>query len=69
MSNNTMLFLQPAASKHRFITGLAAAVADEPRALDRRSRTTARRRRGERALRFPRMIGWRFRMEISIWRT
>ena len=27
-----MLFLQPAASKHRFITGLAAAVADEPRA-------------------------------------
>jgi hypothetical protein len=31
-TNNTMLFLQPAASKHRFITGLAAAVADEPRA-------------------------------------
>jgi hypothetical protein len=31
-TNNTMLFLQPAASKHQFITGLAAAVADEPRA-------------------------------------
>jgi len=31
-TNNTMLFLQPAASKHRFITGLAAAVSDEPRA-------------------------------------
>jgi hypothetical protein len=31
-TNNTMLFLQPAASKHRFITGLAEAVADEPRA-------------------------------------
>jgi hypothetical protein len=31
-TNNTMLFLQPAASKHRFITGLAAAVADELRA-------------------------------------
>jgi len=31
-TNNTMLFLQPAASKHRFITGLAAAVAEEPRA-------------------------------------
>jgi hypothetical protein len=31
-TNNRMLFLQPAASKHRFITGLAEAVADEPRA-------------------------------------
>lgn len=31
-TNNTMLFLQPAASKHRFIAGLSAAVADEPRA-------------------------------------
>ena len=31
-TNNTMLFLQPAASKHRFIAGLAAAVADELRA-------------------------------------
>jgi hypothetical protein len=31
-TNNTMLFLQPAASKHRFVTGLAAAVADELRA-------------------------------------
>ena len=31
-TNNTMLFLQPAVSKHRFITGLAAGVADEPRA-------------------------------------
>jgi len=31
-TNNTMLFLQPAASKHRFIAGLSEAVADEPRA-------------------------------------
>ena len=31
-TNNSMLFLQPAATKHRFITGLAAAVAAEPRA-------------------------------------
>ena len=31
-TNNTMLFLQPATSKHQFITGLAAAVADDPRA-------------------------------------
>ena len=31
-TNNTMLFLQPAVSKHRFISGLSAAVADEPRA-------------------------------------
>ena len=31
-TNNSMLFLQPAATKHRFITGLATAVAAEPRA-------------------------------------
>ena len=31
-TNNAMLFLRPAASKHRFITGLATAVADDPRA-------------------------------------
>jgi hypothetical protein len=31
-TNNTMLFLQPAVSKHRFITGLAAAAAEVPRA-------------------------------------
>jgi len=31
-TNNSMLFLKPAASKHRFITGLAAAVTAEPRA-------------------------------------
>jgi hypothetical protein len=31
-TNNSMLFLKPAASKHRFITGLAAAVDTEPRA-------------------------------------
>ncbi len=31
-TNNSMLFLQPAVSKRRFITGLAAAVDDEPRA-------------------------------------
>jgi hypothetical protein len=31
-TNNSMLFLQPAASKRRFISGLAAAVAAEPRA-------------------------------------
>jgi hypothetical protein len=31
-TNNTMLFLQPATSKHQFITGLAEAVADETRA-------------------------------------
>ena len=31
-TNNSMLFLQPAATKRRFITGLAAAVAAEPRA-------------------------------------
>jgi hypothetical protein len=30
--NNSMLFLKPAASKHRFISGLAAAVDGEPRA-------------------------------------
>ena len=32
LTNNTMLFLQPAVSKRRFISGLSAAVADEPRA-------------------------------------
>lgn len=31
-TNNTMLFLQPAASKHRFISGLSSAAADDPRA-------------------------------------
>ncbi len=31
-TNNSMLFLQPAVSKRRFISGLSAAVADEPRA-------------------------------------
>jgi hypothetical protein len=31
-TNNSMLFLQPAVSKHRFITGLAAGAAAEPRA-------------------------------------
>ena len=31
-TNNSMLFLQPAASKRRFISGLAAAVSSEPRA-------------------------------------
>ena len=33
LTNNSMLFLQPAVSKRRFIAGLAAAVADEPRAV------------------------------------
>ena len=31
-TNNSMLFLQPAVSKHRFISGLSAGVEDEPRA-------------------------------------
>lgn len=31
-TNNSMLFLQPAVSKRRFIAGLSAAVEDEPRA-------------------------------------
>jgi hypothetical protein len=31
-TNNSMLFLQPAVSKRRFISGLAEAVDDEPRA-------------------------------------
>jgi len=31
-TNNSMLFLQPAVSKNRFISGLSAGVADEPRA-------------------------------------
>jgi len=31
-TNNSMLFLQPAVSKRRFISGLSAAVGDEPRA-------------------------------------
>src|SRR5262245_43776703 len=31
-TNNTMLFLQPAVSKHRFISGLSAAAEDDPRA-------------------------------------
>jgi hypothetical protein len=31
-TNNSMLFLQPAVTKHRFISGLAAAVETEPRA-------------------------------------
>jgi len=31
-TNSSMLFLQPAVSKRRFITGLSAAVEDEPRA-------------------------------------
>jgi hypothetical protein len=30
--NNSMLFLQPAVSKHRFIVGLSAAAEDDPRA-------------------------------------
>jgi hypothetical protein len=32
LTNNSMLFLQPAVSKRRFISGLAEAVDDEPRA-------------------------------------
>ena len=32
LTNNSMLFLQPAASKHRFISGLSAAAEDDPRA-------------------------------------
>jgi hypothetical protein len=32
MTNNTMLFLQPATSKHQFITGLFEAAGDDPRA-------------------------------------
>ena len=32
LTNNTMLFLQPAVSKRRFISGLSAAADDEPRA-------------------------------------
>jgi hypothetical protein len=32
LTNNSMLFLQPAVSKRRFISGLSAAVRDEPRA-------------------------------------
>ncbi len=32
LTNNSMLFLQPAASKHRFISGLSAAAGDDPRA-------------------------------------
>ncbi len=31
-TNNSMLFLQPAVSKRRFISGLATAAADDPRA-------------------------------------
>ena len=31
-TNNSMLFLQPAVSKRRFISGLSAAVEDDPRA-------------------------------------
>ncbi len=31
-TNNSMLFLQPAVSKNRFISGLSAAAADDPRA-------------------------------------
>ena len=31
-TNNSMLFLQPAVTKHRFISGLAAAADDDPRA-------------------------------------
>jgi hypothetical protein len=31
-TNNSMLFLQPAVTKHRFVSGLAAAVETEPRA-------------------------------------
>ena len=31
-TNNSMLFLQPAVSKHRFITGLAEGAASEPQA-------------------------------------
>jgi hypothetical protein len=32
LTNNSMLFLQPAVSKHRFISGLSAAADDDPRA-------------------------------------
>jgi hypothetical protein len=32
-TNNSMLFLQPAVSKNRFIAGLSTAVADDPRAM------------------------------------
>jgi hypothetical protein len=32
LTNNSMLFLQPAASKNRFISGLSTAAADDPRA-------------------------------------
>ena len=70
LKNNSMLFLQPAVSKRRFISGLSAAVEDVDRARRTyRSRTTARRRRRERASRFPKTIGSRFQTGISIWRT
>ena len=70
LTNNSMLFLQPAVSKRRFISGLSAAVEDVYRARRiYRSRTTARRRRRERASRFPKTIGSRLQTGISIWRT
>jgi hypothetical protein len=67
LMNNSMLFLQPAVSKNR-----SSRVFLRRRSLpscNHLSRTTASRRRRGRASRFQATIGWRFRMEISTWRT
>ena len=70
-TNNSMLFLQPAVTKQRFITGLAAAVEAEPDPGLRtfRSTTTALRRPPEPASPFPAMTGWPSRAATSILRT
>ena len=69
LKNNSMLFLQPAVSKRRFISGLSAAVEVYRARRIHRSRTTARRRRRERASRFPKTIGSHFERGNSIWQT
>jgi hypothetical protein len=66
LTNNSMLFLQPAVTKQRFISGLGAAVATDPRATyfplnNNGAPTTARA-----ASPFLATTGWPFRPATSI---
>ena len=64
-TNNSMLFLQPAVSKERFISGLSTAADDNRRATTPHSRTTRLPPRQEPASPFPAMTGSRFQTGSS----
>ena len=68
-TNNSMLFLQPAVSKHRFISGLAAAADDDPRAAYLAPKNNGTPTTEERASPFLAMTGWPFQTGTSISRT